>query len=133
VAILSGSDRAFESTDWKVLDEVFQARICEEEFFCNRCETLSECGDLGWDIVGAANDGQGLIFRAFLGQARKERDWFSLNEFEGGDNLESFDVFGEVTAGHRNVNVLVTCKSVELFDARLHIMAYFFLALINTC
>ena len=92
------------------------------EFLAEHRDALAEGGGLGRDVMSAGSDDEVLPLLAALTEAGEGGDGFVADDEEGAEDLELFDVLGEVTGGHAFVDVLVAGEVVELLDAGFDIM-----------
>ena len=79
--------------------------------------------------MATAGHHQVAIADRALGQPRHHRDAVAENQFERAADLQLLNVFGQVPARHALVHMLVAGQRVELFDARLDVVAQHPLAL----
>jgi len=92
------------------------------EFLAKHRDALAKGGGLGRDVVGAGSNDEIFPLLAALTEAGEGGDGFIADDEEGAEDLELFDVLGEVTGGHAFVDVLVAGEVVELLDAGFDIM-----------
>ncbi len=100
-----------------------QPRQRKKHLLGRRREPLTQRGGLRGDVVAAARHRQVAVADRLLGQPRHHRNPVREDEFQRPADLQLLNVFGEVTARHALVHVLVARERVELLDAGLDVVA----------
>ncbi|CCW13901.1 hypothetical protein EBESD8_44640 [Rhodococcus aetherivorans] len=121
--VLRGAHGALDAAQRVPGDQLAQPGERDEQLVGGGREPLAEGGGLRGDVVRPARHHQRRVLGGAVGQPRGDRDAVGVHVLEGAQDLQLFDVLGEVAAGHALVHVLVAGEGVELLDAGLHVVA----------